>query len=373
MNQSSDVVLVTHEFPPIRGGAGILCQEIAEGAHKIGINIELLVPEGSEIQDNFKTTILPWRGNQSWKSSIQLFLFLRKFLKKAENKTILHIADPGVCRSFMRLGFLFPRNARLIITIHGSELLKFSRNPIEKFCFGNLLLKCEKIHLLSRFNYEKCLRLFPLTKKKLKVIRGAPSRVVEVKGSTAFKKKDKSKLVLLCVGRIHPRKGQLELIEAVSKLPEDIISNLNLIFVGPVVSKSYFSKIKKESQNFKGAIEFKGDLLVEDLRGCYQNADIFCLCPTVQKKSVEGFGLVYLEASSFGLPILATRTGGIEDAVIDGQTGLIADHKTPDELCEKLLELVMNENLRKKLGENGKVWANQHTWKDIAHKLYMEN
>ena len=163
------------------------------------------------------------------------------------------------------------------------------------------------------------------------------------------KKKDKSKLVLLCVGRIHPRKGQLELIEAVSKLPEDIISNLNLIFVGPVVSKPYFSKKKKESQNFKGAIEFKGDLLVEDLRGCYQNADIFCLCPTVQKKSVEGFGLVYLEASSFGLPILATRTGGIEDAVIDGQTGLIADHKTPDELCEKLLELVMNENLRKKL------------------------
>ena len=88
---------------------------------------------------------------------------------------------------------------------------------------------------------------------------------------------------------------------------------------------------------------------------------------------MEGFGLVYLEASSFGLPILATRTGGIEDAVIDGQTGLIADHKTPDELCEKLLELVMNENLRKKLGENGKFWAKQHTWKDIAHKLYMEN
>ena len=86
MNQSLDVVLVTHEFPPIRGGAGILCQEIAEGAHKIGINIELLVPEGSEIQDNFKTTILPWRGSQSWKSSIQLFLFSQKISKKKARK-----------------------------------------------------------------------------------------------------------------------------------------------------------------------------------------------------------------------------------------------------------------------------------------------
>jgi phosphatidyl-myo-inositol dimannoside synthase len=373
VNQSLDVVIVTHEFPPKRGGAGVYCQEIAEGAHKIGINIELLVPEGSDIQDNFKTTFLPLKGNQSWKSSIQLFLFLRKFLKKTKNKNILHIADPGVCRSFIRLGFLFPKNARLLITIHGSELLKFTRNPIEKFCFGKLLLRSEKIHILSRFNYENCLRLFPLTKKKLKLIRGAPSKVVEAKKSMPFKKKDKAKLVLLCVGRIHPRKGQLELIQATSKLPEDIVSDLTLIFVGPIVSKPYFSKLKKESQNFRGEVEFKGDLLVEDLKECYQNADIFCLCPTVQKKSVEGFGFVYLEASSFGLPILATRTGGIEDAVIDGQTGLIADHKTPDELSEKLLELVMNKDLRKKLGGNGKIWAKQHRWKDIANKLYKEN
>ena len=373
MNQSLDVVLVTHEFPPERGGAGVYCQEIAEGARKIGINIELLAPKGSVTNDNFKTTTLPWAGSQSWKSSIQLFFFLRKFLNRTEKKVIFHIADPGVCVALIRFSFLFPRETQFMITIHGSELLKFTRNPIKKIFFQIFLSKCSKVHLLSKFNYKNCVKLFPSTKEKLKVIRGAPSRVVKLERHNCLKNDSLPNLVLLCVGRIHPRKGQYELIKAASALPQEIASKLEIVFVGPIGNQSYFSKITKEYQKFKGQIDFKGDLPLGDLRVCYQNADIFCLCPTVQKNSIEGFGFVYLEASSFGLPILATRTGGVEDAVIEGKTGLIADPDKPGELIEKLLSLVEGKDLRKKLGENGKLWAKQHSWENIAQKLYLEN
>ena len=373
MNQSLDVVLVTHEFPPERGGAGVYCQEIAEGARKIGINIELLAPKGSVTNDNFKTTTLPWAGSQSWKSSIQLFFFLRKFLNRTEKKVIFHIADPGVCVALIRFSFLFPRETQFMITIHGSELLKFTRNPIKKFFFQIFLSKCSKVHLLSKFNYKNCVKLFPSTKAKLKVIRGAPSRVVKLERYNCLKNDSLPNLVLLCVGRIHPRKGQYELIKAASALPQKIASKLEIVFVGPIGNQSYFSEITKEYQKFKGQIDFKGDLPLGDLRVCYQNADIFCLCPTVQKNSIEGFGFVYLEASSFGLPILATRTGGVEDAVIEGKTGLIADPDKPGELIEKLLSLVEGKDLRKKLGENGKLWAKQHSWENIAQKLYLEN
>lgn len=373
MNQSLDVVLVTHEFPPERGGAGVYCQELAEGAHKIGISIELLAPKGSVTNNNCKTTTLPWAGSQSWKSSIQLFLFLRKFLNKTDKKVIIHIADPGVCVALIRFSFLFPRETQFMVTIHGSELLKFTRNPVKRFFFYIFLSKCSIVHLLSKFNYENCIKLFPSTKAKLKVIRGAPSRVVKLEPYSCLKKNRLHNLVLLCVGRIHPRKGQYELIKAASALPQEIASKLKLVFVGPIGSQSYFSKITKEYQKFKGQIDFKGDLPLNDLRACYLNADIFCLCPTVQKKSVEGFGFVYLEASSFGLPILATRTGGVEDAVIEGKTGLIADPNKPGELIEKLLSLVEDKVLRKKLGENGKLWAKQHSWENIARKLYLEN
>ena len=67
-----------------------------------------------------------------------------------------------------------------------------------------------------------------------------------------------------------------------------------------------------------------------------------------RNKSIEGFGFVYLEASYFELPIIANRVGGVEDAVIDGKTGLLANPGDINGLTNLIKELVENENLRKR-------------------------
>jgi phosphatidylinositol alpha-1,6-mannosyltransferase len=85
---------------------------------------------------------------------------------------------------------------------------------------------------------------------------------------------------------------------------------------------------------------------------------------------VEGFGFVYLEASAHGLPILANRTGGVEDAVLDGKTGVFADPESSNDLVEKLEQLLGEPGLRKTLGENGRKWAAQHDWQKTADLLY---
>ena len=88
--------------------------------------------------------------------------------------------------------------------------------------------------------------------------------------------------------------------------------------------------------------------------------------------SVEGFGFVYLEASSHGLPILAHRIGGVEDAIKDGETGILTNPEKPEELEKALNTLIVDETLRKQLGDAGKVWANAHSWKSVAKALYQE-
>jgi phosphatidylinositol alpha-1,6-mannosyltransferase len=87
-------------------------------------------------------------------------------------------------------------------------------------------------------------------------------------------------------------------------------------------------------------------------------------------KSVEGFGFVYLEASSYGLPIIANRTGGVEDAVINGKTGLLVEPGDIEGLSDKLKKLVIDDKLREKLGKEGKRRAKNFTWNKVARGLY---
>jgi phosphatidylinositol alpha-1,6-mannosyltransferase len=106
------------------------------------------------------------------------------------------------------------------------------------------------------------------------------------------------------------------------------------------------------------------------LRSEYEKADLFALTSIPLAKSVEGFGFVYLEASAHGLPIVANRTGGVEDAVVNGQTGLLADPQNQSEVTEHLVTLMEDKDLREATGNAGVQWATEHSWEKVAQALY---
>ena len=120
-------------------------------------------------------------------------------------------------------------------------------------------------------------------------------------------------------------------------------------------------------------VSFLGELGDEELKMVYESADIFALASMPRAKSIEGFGFVYLEASSHGLPILAHRTGGVEDAVKENETGILTDPKIPIELRNGLEKLINDFSLRKRLGNAGKDWANKNSWTEIAQQIYQSD
>ena len=369
---ADEIILLTHEYPPIRGGAGVYCHELAMAAFELGARIEVVAPKGSIYHQDPKLRELTWEGSQSWISSLRLLFFIRKFYNRKDKKLLLHVADIGVCKAFIRFGFLLPRQNRIMVTIHGSELLKFTRNPIERFYFHLFLRKCETIHVLSKFNYEKCSEFCPFTISKLKLIPGAPSSVVNYDPQKARILEDTKILQILCVGRIHPRKGQVLLLRAASMLPIALQSKIQINFIGPIKDIRYHQKILSLSDKFNGKIKIMGDISETELSAFYKNSDIFCLTPNTLKDSVEGFGFVYLEASAYGLPIIATRVGGVEDAVLDGETGLLSNPEKLDELKQNLLRLIENKKLRTEMSKRGQKWSAQHTWSKIAEEIYPD-
>ena len=363
--------ILTHEYPPMRGGAGTYCYELAFSVSKIGQSVKIWGPLGSQKSAFFELEELSWKGSQSVISSWQLVNRVRKFIMEHGNGDVFHLAELGSSRAFLRFGWMIPKNIKFILTIHGSELLRFSKNPIEKWLFKKLMLKCQRIHVLSQFNRQKLLEFFPKIKHKICLSSGAPSSNLLNNHSEPKPTSNSPRINILCVGRIHPRKGQDQIFKALNLLTEEEQKKIALRIVGPKTKPRFFKSLAEISRRFRGEVIFEGDCTDEKLSELYSSSDIFVLTSMPLADSVEGFGFVYLDASSHGLPVIANRTGGVEEAVIDGKTGWLAEPGDIHQLSRLLLDLINNQQLRDKLGQEGKRWAKTHSWNRVTKELYQ--
>jgi phosphatidylinositol alpha-1,6-mannosyltransferase len=159
-------------------------------------------------------------------------------------------------------------------------------------------------------------------------------------------------------------------LSAVESLPPDLKKNIKCEFVGPILKKDFYKKLLKQAENLDSEVRFHGDLSDSKLNKVYQTSDIFILPSMPRSNSIEGFGFVYLEASSHGLPVLGHSIGGVNDAVKNNITGILTDYKRPNELKSALKRLVEDENLRIKMGNEGKKWASKHSWSNLANEIY---
>jgi glycosyltransferase involved in cell wall biosynthesis len=118
------------------------------------------------------------------------------------------------------------------------------------------------------------------------------------------------------------------------------------------------------------AVRFFGNLPDDELATVYEGADIFAMTSINLDRSVEGFGLVYLEAAAHGLPVVAHDVGGVSEAVADGVTGLLVPPNRPVQLAAAFEKLIHDRELRKTLGSAGREWARRNCWKESAEALF---
>jgi len=159
--------------------------------------------------------------------------------------------------------------------------------------------------------------------------------------------KDKKEHKLLCVANIRKNKGQEYLIDGLSFLNRD---DVKIEFAGTIKEQDYYDYLQKKIKENKlqDRIAFRGFLKGKELEEIYKNSDIFVL-PTLK----EGFGMVLLEAMSFGVPIIASRVGGIPELIKDEIDGLLVLPASAKELACVIQKLIENDKLKKELIENG--------------------
>ena len=367
------VFLITHEFYPVRGGIATFTEEIARASAGLGYNIEVWAqsaPATIERPDwPFRLRRLPLKGTHDLWCQAQLARALIRHRRELRHATV-YLPEPGPMMTMMLLQFFQAfRPRRLVLTFHGSEILKFTRNPLRRWLTGQLIRRAHRISTLTHYTQELLVAHFPAAAEKIFLTPGAlrsDFAVVPPKPATARKK-----IVILTVGRLHPRKGQLLTLQALQTLAPDVRSRLEYWVVGGQSKGNYEPQLRAAAAEKPDlAVRFFGNIPDEELSHLYERADIFAMTSVNLEQSVEGFGLVYLEAAAHGLPVVAHDVGGVSEAVREGVTGLLVPPHRPAQLAAAFEKLIHDEPLRRKLGAAGRDWATRNCWKESAESLF---
>ncbi|GHD97955.1 glycosyltransferase family 4 protein [Streptomyces alanosinicus] len=176
--------------------------------------------------------------------------------------------------------------------------------------------------------------------------------------------------VVVCVSRLVPRKGQDTLIQAMPRIlaaePDTV-----LLVVGGGPYERDLRRMAAET-GVGDSVRFTGAVPWSELPAHYGAGDVFAMpCRTRRGGlDVEGLGIVYLEASATGLPVVAGDSGGAPDAVLDGETGWVVRGGEPAEAAERIVALLADPALRHRMGERGRRWVEDRwRWDLLAENL----
>lgn len=187
------------------------------------------------------------------------------------------------------------------------------------------------------------------------------------------KRKDlglQDKKIIISVGRLVHRKGQDKLIEAMPDVLRKI-PNAHLLIVGVGPYKNHLEKLVNKL-SLKEDVTFAGRIMYDRLPSYLSAADLFAM-PSRSRffgLEVEGLGIVYLEASACGIPVVAGNSGGAPDAVLEGVTGLCVDGTNVAEIASAVIEICSDAERASHMGAAGRNWiVDQWRW-DIWSKEF---
>lgn len=168
--------------------------------------------------------------------------------------------------------------------------------------------------------------------------------------------------VVVCVSRLVPRKGQDTLIHAWPRVLT-VVPDAALLIVGGGPYRPALERMRAEL-GVAGSVRITGAVSWDELPAHYDAGNVFAMpCRTRRRGlDVEGLGIVYLEASATGLPVVAGDSGGAPDAVLPGETGLVVDGTSVEAVAESLIDLLRNPAGAAAMGEKGRSWI-EREWR----------
>ncbi len=252
--------------------------------------------------------------------------------------------------------FLISRilNKKLCSLTYGNDFLVKSKYSLQSYYIRNLDL----IFFGANTIKDLCKRIHPTKDNQLKVIRyGLIFEDYKVKESKeelrSVYRIPKNKFVLLSVGRHVSRKNFDNVIKAIKNIKEkDPNADILYYLIGEGETTQRLKELTIQF-GLSNEIKFLGYTSKEVRNKFYKLSDLFLMPSSKEPESIEGFGIVFIEANYFKCPVIGTFSGGISEAIVDGETGFLVREKNVDDLVEKILFMYNNRDLCRAMGLKG--------------------
>lgn len=171
--------------------------------------------------------------------------------------------------------------------------------------------------------------------------------------------------VILCVGAISPRKGHLYTVEMFNRLRTRGV-DAKLRIIGSLADKTYYEQLKQKiaESKYKNDILLEANLPREELLKAYAEAKLFVL-----HSREESQGIVFAEAMATGVPVVATKIGGIPYVVEDGKSGWLCPYGNVETMTDMVAQLMTDDALWKQYSREAREIAKGYSWVDIANRI----
>ena len=373
-------IIITHEFAPFRGGVATYCVEAARAAVALGHAVEVWTPGsgGAAWEEGVRVVRLGGRPSLRLGNLLRFAaaIFRRRAALRGCRVILASVGAQLIFLQFHRLGLL--RGIEAVPLFHGSEILRYEQSRSLNAPAKRWLATRPGVFAASRHVRRLLLEsgLLPSGKEVTVApcaLRGDLSSRAEV-AEPAISLQARPVRVLT-LARLHPRKGQLDTVKALAALPAAMRRGLVYQLGGGLDGggAAYFHEVEQACRKGDVTLDYLGEIADERLAEVYAQCDLYVMSSRTLPRSVEGFGMTYLEAGAFGKPVVGYRTGGVAEAVREGESGLLVDEGDIAALSAALGKLVGDAALRQTMGEAGRLHAQARSWDEAARALCGED
>jgi phosphatidylinositol alpha-1,6-mannosyltransferase len=373
----TSVLLVTNDFPPRSGGIQSYLENLVGGLVKTGTHtLTVYAPK--------------WKGCEAFDAEAATDGY-----EVVRNPTTLMVPEPSVAIRMRRLiashdvdtvwfgaaaplALLAPlaRDAgasRVIASTHGHEV-GWSMLPLARTALRRIGNDTDVVTFISQYTRDRFASAFGPRAALERLSPGVDTDRFEPDSVARAELRARYRLgerpVIVCLSRLVPRKGQDMLIRALPAIRQRI-DGAALVIVG---GGPYRTTLHQLAHQFGVAehVVFTDGVPGDELPAHHAMADVFAMpCRTRGAGlDVEGLGIVYLEASASGVPVVAGRSGGAPESVIDGETGLVVDGRDVGAIAVAVGDLLADPDRATQMGAAGRRWVVENwQWRTKSQRL----
>jgi phosphatidylinositol alpha-1,6-mannosyltransferase len=368
------VLLVTNDFPPRPGG--------------IQAYLEALTTNLAEMGEHTLTVYAPrWKRAEQYDSSAPfevvrhpgtLMLPVPDVDARMRELIAAHDVDTVWFGAAAPLGLLARRARqagadRVVASTHGHEV-GWSMLPVARSALRRIGQDSDVVTYISRYTRARFASAFGPRTALEHLPPGVDAERFRPDASARAELRARYGLgerpVILCLSRLVPRKGQDMLIRALPTIRSQI-DGAALVIVG---GGPYLPTLRRLASSLDAAdhVIFTEGVAPAELPAHHAMADVFAMpCRTRGAGlDVEGLGIVYLEASASGVPVVAGRSGGAPESVQEGRTGFVVDGRSIDQIADAVSRILKDPDLAARMGAAGRQWILERwRWQTHAARL----